>query len=81
MKAVILAAASLMLSAGIAPAASTFTVEPAVAADKKAVFATVESLEVVPARVRTGGTIVSLSLKGAITSSAGRFWRRSATTS
>ena len=44
-------------------AASTYTVEPAATADDKAVFATVESSEIVPARVRTGGTIVSLSVK------------------
>lgn len=62
-KVVILAAAVLLLPAIIARAGSTYTVEPTVAADEKAVFATVESLEVVPARVRTGGTIVSLAVK------------------
>jgi RND family efflux transporter MFP subunit len=61
-KAMFLAAASLLL-AGTCQAASTYTVEPVAAADDKAVFATVESLDVVPARVRTGGTIASLSVK------------------
>ncbi|WP_297298287.1 efflux RND transporter periplasmic adaptor subunit [uncultured Methylovirgula sp.] len=56
-------AMSLALPAVPARAAQTFTVEPATIADEKAVFATVESREVVPARVRTGGTIASLSVR------------------
>lgn len=47
----------------VALAASTYTVTPVTAADDKAVFATVESRDVVPARVRTGGTIASLGVK------------------
>ena len=62
-KALVLVAASLALSQGAAKAAQTFTVEPVTLADEKAVFATVESIEVVPARVRTGGTIASLSVR------------------
>ena len=62
-KAILLAAASLPLLAGTCRAASTYTVERVTTTDDKAVFATVESLEVVPARVRTGGTIASLSVK------------------
>ncbi len=62
-KAVFLAAASLLLFPGSLLAAATFTVEPVNSADDKAVFATVESIDVVPARVRTGGTIASLSVK------------------
>ena len=62
-KAVLLAAASLLLFPGSLLAASTFTVEAVSSADDKAVFATVESIDVVPARVRTGGTIASLSVK------------------
>jgi multidrug efflux pump subunit AcrA (membrane-fusion protein) len=62
-KALVLVAASLALSQGAAKAAQTFTVEPVTLADEKAVFATVESREVVPARVRTGGTIASLSVR------------------
>ena len=57
-----LVAISLTFLAGVAKA-QTFTVEPANVADEKAVFATVESREVVPARVRTGGTIASLSVR------------------
>ena len=72
------AAAALLLLAGASHAASTYTVEPVAAADDKAVFATVESLEIVPARVRTGGTIASLSVKRATGSSAARSWLRSA---
>lgn len=62
-KAILLAAIPLGLLARGAGAASTYTVEPVSATDEKAVFATVESLDVVPARVRTGGTIASLSIK------------------
>jgi RND family efflux transporter MFP subunit len=61
-KVMFLVAASLLL-AGASHAASTYTVEPIAAADDKAVFATVESLDVVPARVRTGGTIASLLVR------------------
>lgn len=57
-----LVAIPLILCAGVARA-QTFAVEPADVADEKAVFATVESREVVPARVRTGGTIASLSVR------------------
>lgn len=60
----LLAAASVfLLAAGTAWAAPTFTVEPARVADEKAVFATVETRDVVPARVRTGGTIATLSVR------------------
>jgi multidrug efflux pump subunit AcrA (membrane-fusion protein) len=51
-----------MLSSG-AWAESAFTVRSTKVHDEKAVFATVESVNVIPARVRTGGTIVDLSLK------------------
>jgi RND family efflux transporter MFP subunit len=40
-----------------------FTVEPKTVADEKAVFATVESANVVPARARIGGTVAELSVK------------------
>ncbi len=62
-KALVLVAALLALSQAAAKAAQTFTVAPVTLADEKAVFATVESREVVPARVRTGGTIASLSVR------------------
>ena len=38
-------------------AQETFTVAPKAVADEKAVFATVESANVVPARARIGGTV------------------------
>jgi len=62
-KAILPAVTALLLLPGATRAASTYTVESVMAADEKAVFATVESLETVPARVRTGGTIVSLAVK------------------
>jgi RND family efflux transporter MFP subunit len=53
----------LALMAQQAYAAETFTVEPKQVADEKAVFATVESTNVVPARARIGGTVAELSVK------------------
>ncbi len=50
-------------SAQTAKAPETITVEPLKIADEKAVFATVESANVVPARARIGGTVVSLGVK------------------
>ena len=44
-------------------AAETFTVAPRSVADEKAVFATVESISVVPARGRIGGTVVQLNVR------------------
>ena len=58
-----LAAGMLLLAQAAAAAPSTLTAEPTPVADEKAVFATVESREVVPARVRTGGTIASLAVR------------------
>ena len=55
----------LLLVAGgahFASAADSFTVMLSDLADEKAVFATVESPNVVPARTRIGGTIASLSV-------------------
>jgi RND family efflux transporter MFP subunit len=53
--------------AQVAPAqmgrATTFTVALRPLADEKAVFATVESRNVVPARARIGGTVVDLSVR------------------
>jgi RND family efflux transporter MFP subunit len=45
-----------------AHADATFTVQRSQIADQKAVFATVESPNVVPARARIGGTVASLSV-------------------
>jgi len=49
--------------AGRAFAAETFTVQPVKLTDEKAVFATVESINVVPARARIGGTIAELTVR------------------
>jgi RND family efflux transporter MFP subunit len=59
----ILVAAVLALSAQAAFAQQTFTVAPKAVADEKAVFATVESASVVPARARIGGTVAALNVK------------------
>src|SRR6266851_7333192 len=44
-------------------AAETLTVTSRQVADEKAVFATVESVSVVPARGRIGGTIIQLNVR------------------
>src|SRR5664280_505951 len=56
-------AAALALFAQAALAQDTFVVAPKTVADEKAVFATVESANVVPARARIGGTVVELAVK------------------
>ncbi len=63
MRTTVLAAVMLLLLSHSGRAATRYTVEPVVTPDEKAVFATVESRDIVPARVRTGGTIASLSVK------------------
>ena len=52
-----------LLSMPIAHAAETLRVQPAAVTDQKAVFATVESSNVVPARARIGGTVAELSVR------------------
>jgi RND family efflux transporter MFP subunit len=59
----IVMAAMLALLAPPALAAETFTVAPKTVADEKAVFATVESSNIIPARARIGGTVAELSVK------------------
>ena len=59
----ILVATALTLFAQAALAEQTFVVAPKTVADEKAVFATVESTNVVPARARIGGTVVNLAVK------------------
>lgn len=59
----IIVAAMLALMAQQAYAAGTFIVEPKTVADEKAVFATVESANIEPARARIGGTVAELSVK------------------
>lgn len=44
-------------------AEQTFVVAPAIVSDQKAVFATVESRRIVPARARIGGTVAELAVK------------------
>ncbi len=56
------ALAAFVPSAGFA-AAETLTVAQQSVADEKAVFATVESISVVPARGRIGGTVVQLHVR------------------
>src|ERR1700693_4256353 len=63
MRAGILVATALTLFAQAALAEQTFVVAPKTVADEKAVFATVESANVVPARTRIGGTVVELAVK------------------
>jgi RND family efflux transporter MFP subunit len=63
MRASIIIAAALALFAQRALAQETFVVAPKTVADEKAVFATVESASVVPARARIGGTVVELAVK------------------
>lgn len=60
-KLIIVALAALSLRP--AAAADTFTVAPSKVADEKAVFATVESANIVPARARIGGTVAELTVK------------------
>ena len=45
------------------PPPRTYLVRPSMVADEKAVFATVQSANVVPARARIGGTIVELKVR------------------
>jgi RND family efflux transporter MFP subunit len=54
---------TLALASGRALAEDAFVVAPAIVGDEKAVFATVESANVVPARVRTGGAVARLMVK------------------
>lgn len=57
-----LAVLALALTPLAARAEETFTVAPREVADPKAVFATVESANVVPARARNSGTVASLNI-------------------
>lgn len=70
-------AAALGLSAWAAmaqaqPALPSFTVSAEQIADQKAVFATVESTHVVPARARIGGTVTMLSVQEGTRVTAGQ---------
>ncbi len=63
MRAGIIVAIALALLTQRALAQETFTVAEKTLTDEKAVFATVESANVVPARARIGGTVVELAVK------------------
>jgi RND family efflux transporter MFP subunit len=63
LRAGLVAAAALALLAQRALAEDTFIVAPQSVADEKAVFATVESANVVPARARIGGTVMELAVQ------------------
>lgn len=63
MRAGIAMTAMLALFAQHAFAENTFVVAPQTIADEKAVFATVESANVIPARARIGGTVVQLAVQ------------------
>lgn len=54
------------------PAPGSFTVNAVQIADQKAVFATVESAHVVPARTRIGGTLATLTVQDGDAVSAGQ---------
>src|SRR5690242_11810983 len=57
------ACAVIGVSTGSAAAGGTLTVAQQPVVDEKAVFATVESISVVPARSRIGGTVVQLKVR------------------
>jgi RND family efflux transporter MFP subunit len=63
MRAAALSFALLTLFGQHALAEETFVVSPKQVADEKAVFATVESADIVPARARINGTVTELSVK------------------
>jgi RND family efflux transporter MFP subunit len=63
MRAAIVLTAALALVAQRALAEETFVVAPQTVADQKAVFATVESANILPARARIGGTVVQLAVQ------------------
>src|SRR5215469_8877854 len=54
---------ALVMTLSVAHAQAVFTVQRTNLTDQKAVFATVESPNVVPARARIGGTVASLSVR------------------
>lgn len=56
-------AVATMAAVSAAGAAETLTVQPVRVADEKVVFATVESVSMLPARARIGGTVAELTVK------------------
>jgi RND family efflux transporter MFP subunit len=63
MRAAALSFALIALFGQQAAAEETLVVAPQTVADEKAVFATVESADIVPARARIGGTVTELTVK------------------
>lgn len=66
MRASLLALSCVGMIAAFGPSArgtDSFIVEPIVILDEKAVFSTVESARIVPARARIGGTVAELAVK------------------
>ena len=63
MRLAIVTTAALALLTQQVLAQQTFVVAPQQVADEKAVFATVESANTVPARARIGGTVVQLAVR------------------
>lgn len=61
--AILLGASGLLQLSAMPASAAEFTVRQTATQDEKAVFATVESTSVVPARARIGGTIVDLGIR------------------
>jgi RND family efflux transporter MFP subunit len=57
------AAVAAFASSSASSGADIFTVKPMMVSDSKAVFATVEASNVVPARARIGGTLAQLTVK------------------
>lgn len=68
----LLALLAAPVAAPVAARAADFTVHRSEVADEKAVFATVESLNVVPARARIGGTVAELDVKDGDAVTAGQ---------
>jgi RND family efflux transporter MFP subunit len=63
MRTFLLAAVGCLSAVALANGAEQFAVAPSTVADEKAVFATVESARIVPARARIGGTVAELAVK------------------
>jgi len=61
--AILLTVSGLLLVLSMSASAAEFTVKQTATQDEKAVFATVESTSIVPARARIGGTIVDLGIR------------------
>lgn len=72
MRSLLLAGLAALLALPALAEPATYTVAPTTIADEKAVLATVESVTTLPARVRSGGTLVQLSVHEGDQVEAGR---------